>query len=158
MDKNDSNDPVQSAYRPTHSTLIRINEAEQYLMRGAVRCGLLLVLLGLNATFDTLDHGILRQRLRGAGLSYTVIAWFTSYLVGRETSIPTRQNASLQRASQTVFHRDPLSVVQLPPSSKLPIYSNVTNLTEYHVYADDTQLYAEFHHPNICTQTHCGAS
>ena len=79
----------QSAYRPKHSTektLVRIHEA---LMQAVdSRRGVVLVLLDLSGTFDTLDYNTLLRRLRA--ISLAVLAWFMSYLVGRTNSIKIR--------------------------------------------------------------------
>ena len=89
------NDPFQSAYRPGHSTdtaLVRIHN--DLLLSVDSRHSVLLVLLDPTAAFDTLDHTILLNRLRELGVDRTVLAWFTSYLIGRSNSVKIRQTTS----------------------------------------------------------------
>ena len=57
------------------------------------RC-VLLVLLDLSESFDTLDHSTLLRRLRVIGLSQSVLGWFMSYLLGRTNSINIRDVTS----------------------------------------------------------------
>ena len=81
------NDPFHGAYRPGHSTetaLVRIHN--DLLLSIDSRRSVLLVLLDLTAAFDTLDHTTLLNRLREL-VDRTVLAWFTSYLVGRADPI-----------------------------------------------------------------------
>ena len=63
--ENNLHDPLQSAYRKQHSTetaLIKIqHDIVQALDSGRVAA---LVLLDLSATFDTIDHAILLERLK----------------------------------------------------------------------------------------------
>ena len=63
------------------------------------RC-VLLVLLDLSESFDTLDHSTLLRRLRVIGLSQPVLGWFMSYLLGRTNSINIRDVTSVPEIIQ----------------------------------------------------------
>ena len=139
------NDPFQSAYRPGHSTetaLVRIHN--DLLLSIDSRRSVLLVLLDLTAAFNTLDHTVLLHRLRELGVDRTVLAWFTSYLVGRSNSVKIRQTTS---SRQTVMYGVPQGSVLGPILFNIYI-SPIADIfrrhqIRYHIYADDTQLYAE---------------
>ena len=80
---------MQSAYRKHHSTetaLLRVvNDIHQAIDN---KCEAVLVLLDLSATFDTIDHTILLDRLRDRyGFSGTVLRWIESYLKDRPQCI-----------------------------------------------------------------------
>ena len=48
----------------------------------------LLVLLGLTAAFDTVDHGVLVNRLSTSfGVRGSALQWFTSYLLNRSQRV-----------------------------------------------------------------------
>ena len=138
-------DPFQSAYRPGHSTetaLVKIHN--DVLLSIDSRRSVLLVLLDLSAAFDTLDHTILLHRLRELGLDGTVIEWFTSYLIGRSNSVKIRQTTS---SRQTIKYGVPQGSVLGPIMFNIYI-SPIADIfrrhqIRYHIYADDTQLYAE---------------
>ena len=88
VDNNGYNDAFHSAYRPRHSTetaLVRIHND----MMQSMDChrGVLLVLLDLSAAFDTLDHGILLERLHDIGVRHTALEWFKSYLDDRTFTV-----------------------------------------------------------------------
>jgi hypothetical protein len=79
-------DPLQSAYRPLHSTetaILRIqHDINMTMDKGDA---VLLVMLDLSAAFDTLDHDILLNRLQQlAGITGTALEWISSYLSNRK--------------------------------------------------------------------------
>ena len=102
------------------------------------------MLLDLGAAFDTLDHTILLHRLRELGLDGTVIEWFTSYLIGRSNSVKIRQTTS---SRQTLKYAVPQGSVLGPILFNIYI-SPIADIfrrhqIRYHIYAEDTPLYAE---------------
>mgnify|MGYP003547058831 FL=1 len=139
--------PFQSAYRSFHSTetaLLKVhNDICSAMDKQKVTS---LILLDLSAAFDTVDHSILLNRLSNwFGLDQTALNWFISYLSSR---------------SQAVTISDTLSsfchlTCGVPQGSVLgpllftlyttPLGSVISkNSLDYHLYADDTQLYISF--------------
>ena len=103
----------------------------------------LLALLDVSAAFDTVDHGILLERLSTSyGLSGMAYTWLESYITGRAQIIHVGNR-----------HSPPSKVLYGVPQGSvlgLVLYvlytSDVAKLVEAlglgaHLYADDTQLY-----------------
>ncbi|WP_293703560.1 reverse transcriptase domain-containing protein, partial [Thiolapillus sp.] len=138
--------PLQSAYKPHHSTetaLLKIvNDLLTALDNGKI-C--FLTLLALSAAFDTIDHNILLHRLEHTfGISDSALSWFRSYLSDR-TQIVTVNGLRSDEA--------PLSL-GVPQGSVLgpvlfvlytqPLFELIKKHSiQHHAFADDNQLYKE---------------
>ena len=91
---------MQSAYRRFHSTETALLRVTNDLLRAVDQHHeAVLVLLDLSAAFDTIDHGILLQRLTTRyGITSSALAWFTSYLKGRVQTVNINGTLSEERA------------------------------------------------------------
>ena len=147
MQENNLLDPMQSAYKKSHSTetaLLRIhNDIISSIDRGK---GVFLILLDLSAAFDTVDHHILLSFLENhIGLHGTVLNLFRSYLTGRTQCVSI--NGVLSELKELAFGVPQGSV--LGPiefcTYTLPLGAIIrSHKLDYHIYADDTQLYFSF--------------
>lgn len=134
----------QSAYRPCHSTetamLKVLGDAYVAADSGQVT---LLGLLDLSAAFDTVDHGILIERLRRTYcIRGHVINWITSYLTGRTQYVRFGGDTS----TVTTVQRGVPQGSVLGPILFLLYVSDVISIVQKcgftpHAYADDLQVY-----------------
>ena len=140
-------DTFQSAYRPKHSietALLRVqNDLLSAMDDGQVTA---LILLDLSAAFDTVDHNILLSRLRDCiGLRGSALKWCQSYLsnrpeyvrVGNSSSTPVVHDYAVPQGS--VLGPQWFTVYTYPISMIIQKHN-----LQYHIYADDTQLYMSF--------------
>ena len=136
--------PLQSAYRPGHSTetalLLTLNSIYKSADSGQAT---LLVSLDLSAAFDTIDHDLLISRLYNSfGISGPVLSWLKSYLNNRSQSVRV---GSASSSSFTLSTGVPQGSVLGPVLFSIyisPISSVIAahNL-QHQQYADDTQLF-----------------
>ncbi|KAF7252606.1 putative RNA-directed DNA polymerase from transposon BS [Varanus komodoensis] len=146
LDETDYLDPFQSGFRPkygTESALVALyDDLCRERDRGSVS---LLVLLDLSAAFDTINHGILLNRLAGLGVGGITWRWFRSYLNGRFQKVVLGDYGS---APWQLCHGVPQGSILSP----LLFNIYMKRLGEVirrcglrnHQYADDTQLYLSF--------------
>ena len=137
-------EPFQSAYKRHHSTetaLLKVSSDVLNEIDNKKVC--VLVLLDLSAAFDTIDHEILLERLEKSFLlSGTVLMWFKSYLENRFTSVKIGNDVSDMLPLKygvpqgSVLGPVIFTMYTQSLSSIISLYA-----LNYHLYADDTQLY-----------------
>jgi len=147
MQENNLIEKLQSAYKPLHSTetaLLRIHND----ILNAIDAGssVALVMLDLSAAFDTVNHANLLSLLEyHIGVKASALSLFKSYLSDR-TQCVSINNAMSELAALvygvpqgSVLGPIKFCIYTLPLGAIIRHYN-----VNYHIYADDTQLYVSF--------------
>ena len=139
--------PLQSAYRPYHSTETALLKVHNDILRALDKgeC-VFLVLLDLSAAFDTVDHDKLKHHLEQEfGVTDGALQWLNSYLQNRQQAVLVR---GVESSERTLAYGVPQGSVLGPELFKdyiTPLASLIQSFgINFHGYADDTQLYAAF--------------
>ena len=134
----------QSAYRRCHSTETAVLKVFSDIIDGIEKGNIaLLCLLALTAAFDTVDHGIIKQRLtRSFGIKGRALMWVDSYLTDRSQSVHL---AGVTTNPRKILCEVPQGSVLGPLlftlyTADIGLIIKAHELL-HHCYADDTQLY-----------------
>ena len=131
----------------THSTEIALVRVKNDILCAIDNNeSVILLLLDLSAAFDTVDHLILMSRLRDHfGVHGTAPAWFESYLTSRKQFLQVNDYKSTQRSLERGVPQGSVLGPLLYLLYTSPIADIIKlNKLQYHLYADDTQLYISF--------------
>ena len=157
VDSNSLGEPLQSAYRRVHSTETALLAVQDSFLRAIDdRKAVFLVMIDMSAAFDTVDHGILLQRLSDDfGLCGPVHRWFQSYLSNRTSQVCV--SGSFSTETQLKYGVPQGSVIG---PQVFTYYSHTIgqiirkHSIQYHIYADDVQLFLTFD-PNLPGDSAC---
>ena len=144
---NDLSEPLQSAYRPYHSTETALLTVQDAFFRAIdSHQAVFLIMVDLSAAFDTVDHNILLQRLTGDfGLDGVVHQWFHTYLSDRSSQVCVKDTLSTEAKLKYGVPQGSVIGPQM-----FTYYSHTIgqlirrHSIQYNMYADDVQLFLTF--------------
>lgn len=136
-------DPLQSGFRPRHSTeLLLLSLSNDFYHHFSHRRSVILVLLDMSSAFDLVDHSILLDDLSHAGLSSSALSLLKSYLSSRTYSVKFNSSFS---DDFPLFSGVSQGSILGPLLFNLYMSSLPTILKQYpisfHIYADDVQFF-----------------
>ena len=144
VDDNNLGELYQSAYKEHHSTETALLKVQNDILRAIDNnCCVILLLLDLSATFDTVDHCILLDRLSERfGITGNALERFRSYLSNGHQVVKVDGHESTSRKLRCGVPQGSvlgpiLFLLYTPPLGDVMRFHHV----KLHLYADDTQIY-----------------
>ena len=134
-------DIYQSAYKANHSTITALLNISDDIYDALDDSELtIMVLIDFSKAFDTINHRILYAKLKKLGFHFEAISWIVSYLTDRKQKVKTLDDES---GWEDVLNGVPQGSVIGPLLFSIMVYDikEVITESEYHMYADDTQVY-----------------
>uniref|UniRef100_A0A8C5MLG5 Reverse transcriptase domain-containing protein n=1 Tax=Leptobrachium leishanense TaxID=445787 RepID=A0A8C5MLG5_9ANUR len=88
--------PDQSGFRPNHSTTTALLKVCNDIQAGMEQGNLTgAIFLDFAKAFDTVDHGILLEKLKNSGIGDRTLTWFQSYVSDRSQYVSISGSSSL---------------------------------------------------------------
>ena len=133
-------DPLQSAYKSSHSTetvIIKItNDIITSIDRG--QCTIL-ASLDLSAAFDTVDHDIFLKRLQSVyGICVTALSWFKTFLQNRQYKVCINYSFSQQHTLKYGVPQGSLLGARMYTIYTEPMRTIIKESTTSHIKATPT--------------------
>ena len=137
-------EPMQSAFKKHHSTETALTKVQNDILQAIDnQNSVILLLLDLSAAFDTIDHEILLSRLSSRyGIMGEIHKWFESYLKEKTYRVHVSGGQSAIRTVRSGVPQGSTLGQVLFSLYIAPIGDLLRSLEiDFHLYADDTQLY-----------------
>ena len=134
-------DNLQSAYKPSHSTITALLNVTDDIYQCLEDSELVfLVLLDYSKAFDCANHRLINAKLKAAGFRNDALEWISSYLNGRQQMVTT----GLGQSSWCHISNGVPQGSVLGPLLFTVLVADLRDAIKrgrYHMYADDTQMY-----------------
>jgi hypothetical protein len=134
-------DKYQSAYRALHSTTTALIDITDNIYKSMDNSLItILVLLDYSKAFDCANHKLILAKLKAYGFKNSSLKWINSYLSGRFQQVVTDKGES----NWIELHNGVPQGSILGPLLFTILVSDISKdikFCNYHLYADDTQLY-----------------
>ena len=137
--------PLQSGFRKGHNTTTALLKVTDDIRRAIdKRLLTILMLLDMSKAFDCVHHTLLLTKLKSINFSKSVILWFKSYLTGRHMRVYAGEE--YQSEWTEVETGVPQGSVLGPLLFAIYLFDlpDILKFCNYHMYADDIQLYLHF--------------